>query len=360
VRKLALVGQMKRVIRDRSIVMLAMSTESDLWVVEEENQKFHGLADEFIDARDRLVHTGLRPSETAALHDALSIISTTEKLQDDIVERIRDGNMKGVESDIVRKDFPLEFRLLGAMEVLYDRVVESASQERARVDKGYRRAMIGISIVSFGFIVAIMLLIRRSLNKIRKIETGLIEKTENLGWDATHDPLTNVFNRRWLEYKIDILLDAVHGNRGEHSLLYLDLDGFKQINDRFGHIAGDHYLTGLCRELEHGIRQNDTFCRMGGDEFAILLEGCRKETAIGIAQELVRRIERYILKFEGQELRASCSMGLCHFIGDGVEFDDLIRRADELCYQAKSQGGDRVVVGGYEFSKGPERGIIKP
>ncbi len=355
VRKLDLIEQMKRVVRDRSIVMLSMSTEQDLWKIEARNRHFHALATEFIAARDKLVQIGLSDTERSALQSSLDIIKTTEQLQNDIVERIRDGNMKGVESDIVRKDFPLEFRLLGKMEVLYEQVIDTASRQRSEANLGYRRIMILMSAVSFVFILAIILLIRRSLTKIRKIESGLIEKTENLGWDATHDPLTNVFNRRWLKYKIDILLESFYDNHMMHSLLYLDLDGFKQINDSYGHPAGDQYLVRLCREIEHAIRQNDTFCRMGGDEFAILLENCGKDAAVGIAEELIRRVRRFVMRHEGHELSTSCSIGICHFGSDGVRFDDLIRHADELCYEAKRRGRNRLVTGAYGEDVTPHR-----
>ena len=350
--KLLLVKRMKSIIRERSIAMLEMASEKDVWEFQDKYQHFHKLAVEFIQARDQLVGIGLQTTEEEALQIALSTIRTTEPLQGDIVERIRsalmsDINIDGIHYEISKRDFPLEFGLLGQMEELYERITENANQQRGTAKTEYQRITIIVSVISFAFIVTIIMLMTRSLRKIRLIETGLLQKAESLNWDATHDPLTNVFNRRWLEHKIDFLLDKTPDAQVEHSLLYLDLDGFKQINDRYGHLAGDNYLIQFCREVEHTIRQNDTFCRMGGDEFAILLENCKQGASTKIANQLLDRIGKFSLDFEGQRLNASCSIGICQFNVEEIEFDSLVHRADELCYQAKRQGKNRFEVGRY-------------
>jgi hypothetical protein len=247
-KKLDLIEQMKHVVRERSIVMLDMSVETDLWAIEAKSRTFHSLAGDFIRARDELRGMGLEESEQKILQKSLSIIKTTERLQADIVDRIRDGNMQGVERDIVQKDFPLEFRLLGTMETLSEVVVDNTNKQRMQAKSDYQRITILMSLASFALVLIIILLIWRSLTKIRRIETGLIKKTDNLGWDATHDPLTNIYNRRWLKHKVEIQLNVTGTDSAEHALLYMDLDGFKQINDNFGHVAGDRYLVGLCRE----------------------------------------------------------------------------------------------------------------
>lgn len=358
-KKLDLIEQMKHVVRERSIVMLDMSVEKDLWEIEAKSRTFHSLAADFIRARDELRGMSLQESEQKVLQKSLSIIKTTEQLQADIVDRIRDGHMQGVERDIVQKDFPLEFRLLGTMETLSEVVVDSTNKQRMQAKSDYQRITILMSLVSFVLVLIIILLIWRSLTKIRRIETGLIKKTDNLGWDATHDPLTNIYNRRWLKHKVEIQLNMTGTDSAEHALLYMDLDGFKQINDSFGHVAGDRYLVGLCREIEHGIRQTDTFCRMGGDEFAILLENCGRNAPTEIAEQLIDRIRRFTLRSDGQELRTSASIGVCLFGDEDVGFDDLVRRADELCYEAKWQGRNRIVIGTLRGASIP-RGLLEP
>lgn len=348
--KLQLVTRMKSIIRERSIVMVDMAAEKDVWAIQDKYLNFYRLANQFIDARDRLVKMHIKESEKQILNQALLTIRGTEKIQNDIVDRIRntlmaDGNIEGILHEISTVDFPEEFKLLGQMEKLYDDIVRNSNQQRLKTKEGYQQTVIIIGGISFLFIVATIVLMARSLRRIRSIELGLLQKTESLNWDATHDPLTNVFNRRWLEYKIDFLLEKTQNDDTEHSLLYIDLDGFKQINDTYGHAAGDNYLIQFCREVEHTIRQNDVFCRMGGDEFAILLENCTEAVSLKIANELLHRISKFEFVYEGSRLNASCSIGLCQFSNTDIEFDDLVHRADELCYEAKSKGKNRVETG---------------
>ena len=260
---------------------------------------------------------------------------------------MEDRKIANIDNEISAKDFPLEFSLLGQMEALHEQIVDESNKKRIQIKSRYEKNAITLSIVSFLLILIIVALMTRSLRKISKIETGLIEKAESLSWDATHDPLTNVFNRRWLEHKIEFLLDKKMHENATHSLLYLDLDGFKEINDSYGHRIGDDYLIQFCREVEHTIRLNDTFCRMGGDEFAILLENCSKEVSLRIANELLHRIDRFGIELEGNRLGATCSIGLCFFDTNEIEFEALINRADELCYEAKRKGRNRVESGNF-------------
>ena len=353
VTKLGLVKHMKQIIRERSIVMLDLAAEKDAFDFQDKYLRFHRLAIEFVATRNELVGYGLEESEQLALQQALSTIRRTEPMQNGIVERIRgaimaDQRIKGIHYEIAKDDVPLEFALLGQMEELTELIISNTNRQRLQTKKQYQRVAILVSIVSFAFILTIILLMARSLRKIRKIETGLITRAESLNWDATHDPLTNIYNRRWLEHKIEFLMDKERSDEKEHSLLYLDLDGFKQINDSYGHVAGDNYLVEFCREVEHTVRQNDTFCRMGGDEFAILLENCRQDASTKIANELVHRIGKFTLAFEDKHLNASCSIGICQFGNGDLEFDNLVHRADELCYEAKRKGKNRIEVGKYE------------
>lgn len=351
--KLQLLRKMKDVVRERSIVMLDMAADEDVWLRDEKFMEFQELAVDFIVAREQLVAIGLETSEEAALRVILKDIQETEKIQDDIVLRLHGGVTAGIYDDIARHDLALEFNLLSKMDAFYEQVIENSNRQRITAREIYQSLGIISGAISFVFILTIILLMARSLNRIKKIEMRLVERAESLGWDATHDPLTNVYNRRWLEYKIGFYGDAGYSNEVEHSLLYLDLDGFKQINDNHGHNAGDNYLISFCREVEHAIRQNDTFCRMGGDEFAILLEHCKADFATKIANELLQRIRGFTVEFEGKLLATSCSIGVCQFRGNEVTFDALVQRADELCYQAKGKGKNQIIAGDYAVGGTP-------
>lgn len=350
--KLEQVSTMKSVIRDRSLVMVDMAMEKDVWAFDEKYLRFYAMAGDFIGARDRLLAEDLSEREKNALSEALSTVRSTEALQNSIVEKIRHAFMhdKSIESilhEISTNDLPVEFKLLGQMENLYDRIVVHANSRREAIKQAYQHTVLIVTVTSFVCVAIIVFLMVRALKKIRTIEMGLIREAENLTWDATHDPLTNIFNRRWLKYKIEMLNQSTTEENVEHSLICIDLDGFKAINDSYGHAAGDVYLVQFCREVEHTIRQNDTFCRLGGDEFAILLENCKESNSVKIANEVLDRISHMTVEHQGNRLGATCSIGVCSFSNLPVRVDALVQRADELCYSAKRKGKNQVETGSF-------------
>ena len=101
----------------------------------------------------------------------------------------------------------------------------------------------------------------------------------NLSWQATHDALTGLANRREFEYRLELVLKNLGRQQGRHALMFLDLDQFKLVNDTCGHAAGDELLRHICVLLRTGVREGDTLARLGGDEFGILLENCPVEMA---------------------------------------------------------------------------------
>ena len=343
-RKLTLILKMTHIARERTSLMLKMYIEEDVWQVDEDFLKFYKIALDFIGLRDELVNLGLTDSEESLFNDSLSLIKITEPLQEDIVERIKSGDLKGVHEDIARKDIPLEIELLGIFERLTRQVISNAYSAQLKVKSQYTRTLLGVSVVSIIVLLTIIYLMNRSLRKIRDIELDLILEAENQGWDASHDPLTNIYNRRWLKHKLENLLQTEGHGSVHHVLIYMDLDDFKVINDNFGHVAGDSYLQTLCRTVEGCIRQSDSFVRMGGDEFAILLEYCNLDTASKIAHEVLSSIRKLEVIHAGQTLSTHCSMGVYEFAADDLTFDEIIHRVDALCYEAKKNGKDRIVL----------------
>jgi diguanylate cyclase (GGDEF)-like protein/PAS domain S-box-containing protein len=167
---------------------------------------------------------------------------------------------------------------------------------------------------------------------------------ERLSYEATHDPLTGVNNRRSFVAMLDAALADTRQRRLVHGLLFFDLDGFKPINDRHGHEAGDRMLVALSAAICAKLRRGDVLARMGGDEFAVLLHGCPLEKAERIAGDLLSVIGDLTLLWRGHALRIGASIGvIC--IDEALESsDEALRRVDEACYEAKRGGRNRVIV----------------
>ncbi len=161
---------------------------------------------------------------------------------------------------------------------------------------------------------------------------------EHLQTLATTDALTQVFNRRKFDEMLGMEMTRAERYAQPFSLILLDIDHFKQLNDRFGHQAGDAVLSQLAAQILHAIRASDVFARWGGEEFAILVPGATAESARRLAEKLRGEIEYGEFAAVG---RLTCSFGVAEFRKDDSA-DDLLRRADEALYRAKQGGRNRV------------------
>lgn len=157
------------------------------------------------------------------------------------------------------------------------------------------------------------------------------------------DPLTGFYNRKALEAIVDGQLGAALRENEAFGVLYLDLDGFKAINDTFGHPAGDRVLTAAADRIRNSIRSEDTVVRMGGDEFAIFIpRPSRSEVMNGLADRLLAAF-REPFDVDGQAVGARLSIGGAIAPQAGADRATLLRSVDEALYQAKKSGRDRFV-----------------
>ena len=160
-----------------------------------------------------------------------------------------------------------------------------------------------------------------------------------LAWQATHDQLTGLANRYEFERRLENVINQppdADGCRG--AMLYLDLDQFKVINDTCGHPAGDAMLRAISTMLQHGLRADDTLARVGGDEFAILLEHCPFPVALDLAEQLRDAAQRLRVQWGERSLSSSISIGLVKLAPQLTTVEEVFRVADMASYGAKERG----------------------
>ncbi|GLU40609.1 EAL domain-containing protein [Pseudomonas sp. NBRC 100443] len=167
---------------------------------------------------------------------------------------------------------------------------------------------------------------------------------ESLSWQATHDSLTGLSNRREFEYRLEQALERSAQRNDRHSLMYLDLDQFKLVNDTCGHAAGDELLRQACSVLESCLREGDTLARLGGDEFGVLLENCPPEVAEQIAENLRQGVENLHFVWDRRPFNITVSIGVVHVTAMLVSVEEALRCADMACYLAKEKGRNRAQV----------------
>ncbi len=165
-----------------------------------------------------------------------------------------------------------------------------------------------------------------------------------LSWQATHDPLTGLTNRREFERCLGKLLASGQEDGSQHVLLYLDLDQFKIVNDTSGHIAGDELLRQIAALLKPLVRETDTLARLGGDEFGVLLRGCGPIQAENIAHKLREAVQDLRFGWKGKTFRVGVSIGLVTIGPGDPDVSALLSAADAACYLAKDKGRNRVWV----------------
>lgn len=166
----------------------------------------------------------------------------------------------------------------------------------------------------------------------------------NLSWQATHDALTGLANRREFEYRLEQALNDLARKPSQHSVMFLDLDQFKLVNDTSGHAAGDELLRHICTVLQQGLREGDTLARLGGDEFGILLEHCPPKAAEAIAETLRQTVQSLSFVWEGRPFVSTVSIGLVHISHMPTTLEASMRSADMACYMAKEKGRNRIQV----------------
>ena len=161
---------------------------------------------------------------------------------------------------------------------------------------------------------------------------------------ATHDPLTGLHNRREFNAILDRHLTRAKRYGGEGAVLWMDLDGFKEINDGLGHKVGDELLASLAHRMKSTIRESDVLARLGGDEFAILYPNVDSTRAQIAATRLLEAIRQHTANIQGQAIRTTASMGIVLFPAHGMHATELLMQADMAMYRAKEQGRNRFCV----------------
>ena len=163
-------------------------------------------------------------------------------------------------------------------------------------------------------------------------------------WEATHDPLTGLINRRGFEQRLIEAIVSCQDSNQQHALCYLDLDQFKLVNDTAGHAAGDELLRQITTLLQKGVRANDTLARLGGDEFGLLLTECPLSQAAKIAEQLKDLVHEFRFIWDSKTFIIGVSIGVFAINHTSNDLMEVMGAADAACYVAKGKGRNCVHV----------------
>lgn len=174
--------------------------------------------------------------------------------------------------------------------------------------------------------------------------SDLLRLARRMIYQATHDALTGLINRREFEACLAQAMSSARLTGRHHAMFYIDLDQFKVVNDTCGHSAGDDLLRQLAAQLHTAIGEKNTLARLGGDEFGVLLEDCSQSDAIKIAKELTAIVRNFRYAWEDRVFEVGVSIGLVPITPECGGVGDVLRAADSACYMAKDAGRNRIHV----------------
>jgi diguanylate cyclase (GGDEF)-like protein/PAS domain S-box-containing protein len=256
----------------------------------------------------------------------------------------------GYNSDEIRGMGPLQVAVEGDRALVAENIDKRLSGEVDQLEYAFRGlrkngAVIDIECHSSVMHVGKRLLLISLLMDISertRAERAVQVLQEELREQSTHDALTGLCNRRFLEesFRRELLLAERTGH--PVSVIMGDLDHFKAVNDRDGHLAGDEVLRVFGTQMKHNSRASDIICRYGGEEFLLVLPGMTKEGAIERAEQLRRAIAATRISHGASQITVTASFGVASFPLHGLTTDELIAAADRALYSAKSDGRNRV------------------
>ena len=194
--------------------------------------------------------------------------------------------------------------------------------------------------------------------QLEKRERELRHVLDELGRQAMTDPLTGLYNRRFFWDALTREIAAASRKDTPFCVVLLDIDRFKQVNDTWGHDAGDVVLKSLATIIENSVRGSDVAARHGGEEFAILLPETAIEVAAERAEDLRREIESHDVQYKARRVRVTASFGVAQYGRCTPDAAALMKAVDAAMYAAKAAGRNRVVVS--ELSESAARRGEKP
>jgi diguanylate cyclase (GGDEF)-like protein/PAS domain S-box-containing protein len=177
-----------------------------------------------------------------------------------------------------------------------------------------------------------------------------------LSFEASHDPLTGLENRRAFLEQLGVAIRGAREQGQHHAVGFLDLDRFKVVNDRFGHALGDKVLREVGAVMARVVRGGDMLARIGGDEFGVFLSNCRLDDARRVAEKILAAVDAYRIDHDGERISVGVSVGLAPIEADSADPESVLAAADRACYQAKHAGRNAIAAEGIWS---PEPGVAR-
>ena len=335
--KTAAANDMRDAIRLRADSVKSMQLTKDIFKRDAEHQRFINHAGKYRIAREKLVSLGLDEKEATINRQLQQLTRASQPYNDNASELLMSEAPEEEINTVIEQAARLQGLILDKLEELVQ-LEQQNTQAALTVSREHFTRTRQLLFTLTGMALLLSLLIARTVIK------HVSAKNRQLAYQASHDALTGLINRREFECRVERAIKNANAQAATHALLYLDLDQFKIINDTCGHATGDELLQQLAQLLLGSVRHRDTLSRLGGDEFGMLFENCPLDKAVEIANNLLKAIEDFNFTWGDTTFTLGLSIGVVPIDRSTTDIASTMNAADSACYIAKKSGRNQVQI----------------
>lgn len=293
--------------------------------------------------RNALRQMGLSAAEQRSFDTQTRLVNNIESIQKQVVDLLNAERSADAHRILVQEAIPIQEAFNQQLADMRNIYLQDNLAAQRQAQQTYQRTFLFTLVFGIAAIALALLIAWRTLGNMRlksmQISEQMVElecSRAALREEATHDPLTGLANRRLFYDRLQQAIRHAHRYGGKVGILYVDMDRFKEINDRLGHHVGDAVLTEVAKRLTTSIRDSDSVARLGGDEFVMLLEGVQGRQDCLAAAHKIEQALNSDTRFYGLDVEIAASIGQALYPDDGTDEDALIRAADAAMYRVKS------------------------
>ena len=350
--KHTLLSTMYNVARERLIIVLKMSTKKDVFELDELNQSLGEQARIFMKARQQLLTMELDKEERNIIEEHGSAASKYAPIVANVAELYIEDRRSEAKSLLYEQAVPGQNIMLEMLDKIFRQHKENTISVTKNMHANYEvtsrnfKLLAGM-LFTTSFIFVIFMMTTISRREQQQLETILAEQkksAEKLTYLAMHDELTKLPNRRHLEEYIDRMIAHAERYKEKMALFYIDLDGFKAVNDNLSHEAGDIVLKAITEKFKAFIRSDEFIARIGGDEFCLVVNKVSHRNELKYTAQRLIKMCSGTIPINGKNVEIGMSIGISSYPENGKKYRDLLSMADKAMYYVKKHNKGSFIL----------------
>jgi diguanylate cyclase (GGDEF)-like protein len=341
--------------RQRSLSMQHMLVAEDPFMIDDQIINMSKIAVSYLQLRQQMIELPMTDEEHNLLETQYAQTAATGRIQSKVIGLLSDGDYEAAKKLFYTEAIPSQSKAMSLMHEyvsLQDRHNQQELEQTKNKVELQRNRM--LFLLAFGLLLSLLIanwVTRRIQHEIdrrnrieRELETRVEERTQQLEQLAREDSVTSLPNRSAFNKELKLALQLAGSNGSQTGLFFMDLDGFKLVNDTHGHCNGDKALIEIARRLNNATEGWGHLSRVGGDEFTLVMRDVIDEKMMQLVAEKIILSINEPLPIDGKDCYIGISIGCAISNGDSTSADELITQADKAMYAAKNAGKNRYMA----------------